>query len=66
MTTVPQTNKTSQRAITIVLLLGVAVAVSLGVYSRVHQASGHPLFTLGYSGVLAAAGFAIGGMIALA
>jgi hypothetical protein len=42
----------AQRNITLVLLVGVAVAVSLGVYARVHHASGHPLFTLGFSGVL--------------
>jgi hypothetical protein len=52
MTTVPERTRASQRAITLVLLLGVAVAVLLGVYARVHHASGRPLFTLGFSGVL--------------
>jgi hypothetical protein len=52
MTTVPERTRPSQRAITLVLLLGVAVAVVLGVYARVHHASGRPLFTLGFSGVL--------------
>ncbi len=35
-----------------VLLLGAAVALALGVYGRVHQAAGRPLFTLGFSGML--------------
>ena len=35
-----------------VLLLGAAVAVALGVYGRVHQPAGRPLFTLGFSGML--------------
>lgn len=52
MTTVPERTRASRRAVTLVLLLGVAVAVVLGVYGRVHQASGRPLFTLGFSGVL--------------
>ncbi|HXR54959.1 MAG TPA: DUF6529 family protein [Acidimicrobiales bacterium] len=52
MTTVPERTKASQRAVTLVLLLGVAVAVSLGAYARFHHASGRPLFTLGFSGVL--------------
>jgi hypothetical protein len=52
MTTVPERTRPSQRAITLVLLLGVAVTAFLAVYARVHTASGHPLFTLGFSGVL--------------
>ncbi len=52
MTVAQRPTRSSQRAITLVLLLGVAVAVFLGVYARVHHASGHPLFTLGFSGVL--------------
>ena len=35
-----------------VLLLGAGVAVALGVYGRVHQPAGRPLFTLGFSGML--------------
>jgi hypothetical protein len=35
-----------------VLLLGTAVAVSLGVYAKVHDPAGRPLFTLGFSGAL--------------
>ena len=52
MTTVTERTRAPQRSLTLVLLLGVAVAASLGVYARVHHASGHPLFTLGFSGVL--------------
>jgi hypothetical protein len=35
-----------------VLLLGVAVAVVLGVYARVHRPAERPLFLLGFSGML--------------
>src|SRR5690242_19906508 len=35
-----------------VVLLGAGVAVALGVYGRVHQPAGRPLFTLGFSGML--------------
>jgi len=34
------------------LLLGAAVAVSLGVYSHEHTPAGRPIFTLGFSGML--------------
>jgi hypothetical protein len=51
-TTVAERTSGTNRAVTLVLLLGVAVAAFLGVYARVHHASGHPLFTLGFSGVL--------------
>ena len=34
------------------LLAGAVVAVSLGVYAKVHTPSGRPLFTLGLSGML--------------
>jgi hypothetical protein len=34
------------------LLVGAAVAVSLGVYARVHPPSGRPTFTLGFSSLL--------------
>jgi hypothetical protein len=34
------------------LLAGTAVALSLGVYGRVHHAAGRPVFALGFSGVL--------------
>jgi hypothetical protein len=34
------------------LLVGAAVAVSLGVYAREHSPAGRPLFTLGFSGML--------------
>ncbi len=35
-----------------VLLFGAAVTVVLGVYGRVHEPAGRPLFTLGFSGML--------------
>jgi hypothetical protein len=35
-----------------VLLVGAAVAVSLGVYAKVHTAAGRPLFLIGFSGML--------------
>jgi hypothetical protein len=34
------------------VLVGAAVAVSLGVYSRTHTPAGRPLFDLGFSGML--------------
>jgi hypothetical protein len=52
MTIAPERTKASRRALTLVLLLGVAVAAFVAVYARVHHPSGHPLFTLGFSGVL--------------
>nr|WP_066064140.1 DUF6529 family protein [Frankia sp. EI5c] len=36
-----------------VLLAGVAVALSLGVYAKAHEPAARPLFTLGFSGMLA-------------
>ena len=36
----------------VVFLVGAVVAVSLGLYSRLHTAAGRPLFTLGFSGML--------------
>jgi hypothetical protein len=35
-----------------VLLVGAGVSVALGVYGRVHHPAAHPLFTLGFSGML--------------
>lgn len=32
--------------------LGVGVAVAMGVYAKVHDPAGRPLFTLGFSGML--------------
>jgi len=52
MTTVPERTRAAQRALTLVLLLGVAVTAFLAVYAKAHHPSGHPLFTLGFSGVL--------------
>ena len=40
------------RAGAVALLAGAAVAVSLGVYARVHQPSLRPIFLLGFSGML--------------
>jgi hypothetical protein len=42
----------ANRSIVALLGLGVGVAVALGVYARVHQPAGRPLFTLGFSGML--------------
>ncbi len=39
-------------ALGVALLVGAAVAVSTGVYARVHEPAGRPLFTLGFSGML--------------
>ena len=36
----------------VVFLSGAVVALSLGLYSRLHTAAGRPLFTLGFSGML--------------
>jgi uncharacterized protein DUF6529 len=36
----------------LLLLLGAALAVSLGVYAHAHSPAGRPLFTLGFSGML--------------
>jgi Family of unknown function (DUF6529) len=44
---------TSVRAsLAAVLLLGVAVALALGVYSKVHTPAGRPITTFGFSGML--------------
>jgi Family of unknown function (DUF6529) len=42
----------SARRLLVPALVGGAVAVGLGVYSRSHTASGEPLFTLGFSSLL--------------
>jgi hypothetical protein len=39
-------------AVAVLLLLGAAVAVALGVYARVHQPALRPLFLVGFSGML--------------
>ena len=36
----------------VAFLVGAVVALSLGLYSRLHTAAGRPLFTLGFSGML--------------
>jgi hypothetical protein len=42
----------SRSALVLVLLAGAAVAVTLGVYARVHRPASRPLFLLGFSGML--------------
>jgi len=51
-TAAPRTTAPARAKLAGVLLLGAAVAVVLGVYARVHQPAGRPLFTLGFSGML--------------
>src|SRR3954465_4656317 len=45
----PPRNRT---ALALLLLAGAAVAVSVGVYARVHAPAARPLFLLGFSGML--------------
>lgn len=42
----------SRPALALLLLLGAAVAVVIGVYARVHAPASRPLFLLGFSGML--------------
>jgi hypothetical protein len=42
----------ARSGLALVLLVGAGVAAALGVYARVHQPAGRPLFTLGFSGML--------------
>jgi hypothetical protein len=42
----------TRMSLTLALLLGAGVAVTIGVYARVHQPAGRPLFLLGFSGML--------------
>ena len=52
-TVTTQPAATKQRlAITGVLLLGAVVALSIGVYAKVHTPSGRPALTFGFSGIL--------------
>src|SRR5215218_7545308 len=39
-------------SLTMALLLGVGVALTIGVYAKVHQPAGRPLFLLGFTGML--------------
>src|SRR4051812_18876042 len=48
----PAARRVSSAGLAVPLLCGVAVAVSLGVYARVHDPANRPLLTLGFSGVL--------------
>jgi hypothetical protein len=43
---------TSRNGLAAVALVGAAVAVALGVYAKVHEPAGRPLFDLGFSGML--------------
>ncbi|GAC1323134.1 MAG: DUF6529 family protein [Mycobacteriales bacterium] len=54
MTAVPELRRTARPGVAYAGLLGAAalVAVSLGVYGRLHAPAGRPLFTLGFSGTL--------------
>src|SRR4051794_41777491 len=56
MATATETTRTAppNRAVALASLVLVAllVALSLGVYARVHAPAGRPLFTLGFSGML--------------
>ena len=42
----------SRNGLAIGILVGAAIAVAMGVYARVHEPAGRPLFTLGFSGML--------------
>jgi len=46
------TEVSSRNGLAVVVLVGAAVAVAMGVYARVHEPVGRPLFTLGFSGML--------------
>ena len=48
----PHANSATRLGVGGVLLLGAGVALALGVYGKTHTASGRPLFTLGFSGML--------------
>jgi hypothetical protein len=53
MTATPtETDRDTGAQLAWALLLGACVAVSLGVYGRVHTAAGRPLFDLGFSSML--------------
>src|SRR3954468_13580072 len=55
MATATETTRTeSNRAVALASLVLVAllVALALGIYARVHDPAGRPLFTLGFSGML--------------
>jgi Family of unknown function (DUF6529) len=51
-TAVPRENSTPALAGAAVVAVGAVVAVSLGVYAKVHDPARRPLFTLGFSGML--------------
>jgi hypothetical protein len=47
-----KTDVSSRNGLAIGILGGAAIAVAMGVYARVHEPAGRPLFTLGFSGML--------------
>ena len=51
-TSARQSAPANSAALAAVLLVGAAVAVSMGVYAKVHTPALRPLFTLGFSGML--------------
>jgi Family of unknown function (DUF6529) len=50
--TATHTQQRARPGFALVVLTGAAVAVALGVYGKTHHAALHPLFTLGFSGML--------------
>jgi hypothetical protein len=42
----------TRMSLTLALLLGAGVALTIGVYAKLHQPAGRPLFLLGFSGML--------------
>lgn len=57
--------RATRGALAAVLLVGAVVAVSLGVYAKVHSPHGRPLFTLGFSGMLQMKAWLSTGAVAL-
>ncbi len=55
----------SRPALALLLVLGAAVAVAIGVYARVHAPASRPLFLLGFSGMLQLKSWLATGALAL-
>ncbi|MEP6760149.1 MAG: DUF6529 family protein [Sporichthyaceae bacterium] len=47
-----RTDVSSRNGLAVVILIGAATTVAMGVYARVHEPAGRPLFTIGFSGML--------------
>jgi hypothetical protein len=47
-----RTEVSSRNGLAVAVIVGAAIAVAMGVYARVHEPAGRPLFTLGFSGML--------------